>query len=267
MSEPNSPDPASQVLLSVEESVAVVTLNQPDRLNAISRSMAARLVSILHRLRDDDAVKAVVLTGAGKAFCAGAQLDALGRAITRTQRKQPMGDFAAVTRAIVDVDKPVIAAITGVAVGAGLSYALAADRRIADPTARLSAIFVKRGMAPDCGMSFLLPRIVGLSNALHLVTTGAMVGADEALHMGLVDEIAEPGGALERALTYARELATGPSAAVELARRAVYQALESSLDQALDFEAWVSSVVHTTTDSVEGRTSFMERRPARFTGT
>src|SRR5205823_2486805 len=129
---------------------------------AISAEMAEQAVALLTEARIRDDLRAIVLTGAGRAFCAGAHL---GRAGTYTPgrlvRKLPVGAFAALTRAIVDVDKPVLAAVNGVAVGAGLSYALACDRRFGEPSTRMSAIFIRRGLHPDCGASYFLPRLVG----------------------------------------------------------------------------------------------------------
>ncbi|MGH2599411.1 MAG: enoyl-CoA hydratase/isomerase family protein [Dehalococcoidia bacterium] len=257
-----------RVLFEIDDAVGVITLNQPDRLNAITAEMAARLLEILTEVRHRDEIRALVLTGAGRAFCAGADLspNREPRTPSRLERKSPVGVFAAVTRAIVDVDKPVIAALPGVAVGAGLSYALAADRRIGDPNTRMSAIFVKRGLHPDCGLSFFLPRIVGLPAALQMVTTGMMLDATEALAVGLLDELVEEGQALPAALAYAHQLAAGPSVAVDLARRAIHLSLSSSLDQMLYYEGFAAGVANTTSDRREGFAAFMERREPRFKG-
>ena len=179
-------------LFRIEDGVGVVTLNRPEKLNAVTWDMAAGLVELFRELRGQDEVRTIVLTGAGRAFCAGGDAEFLAgggerpipgitdRAIPRYQRKTPAGPFAEFTRMIIEVEKPVIAAINGAAVGAGLAYALACDRRFADPKARLSAIFVRRGFAPDCGVTYFLPRIVGVPQALRMLETGVMVNADEA---------------------------------------------------------------------------------------
>src|SRR5439155_25755066 len=148
--------------------------------------------------------RAIVLTGAGRAFCAGAYLGRPG--VYRPSRlvaKLPVGAFAALTRAIVEVDKPVVAAVRGVAVGAGLSYALACDRRFGEPSTRMSAIFIRRGLHPDCGASYFLPRLVGLPRAMHMVLTGEMLDAETAKAAGLLDELVGDGEALGAALAYA----------------------------------------------------------------
>ncbi len=269
----------SHVLLEVEAGVAVVTLNRPEQLNSVYRGMAGRLVDLFGELKRRDDVRAIVLTGAGRNFCAGADLSmvedesafAIGggpvtRSGTRDQKKAPMGAFAEFTRAIVAVDKPVIAALAGPVVGAGLSYALAADRRIADRTVRMSAIFVRRGLAPDCGISYFLPRIAGLSMALHMVTTGAMLNAEQASAAGLVDELVDEGQALTTARAYAMRIASGPSVAVDLARRGIYKSLSSTLDDVLAFDEFAASTAASSKDAAEGIQAFLEKREPDFRG-
>src|SRR3990172_862589 len=210
------------VLFHVDEGVGVVTLNRPERLNAINWEMAVRLVDLFRELRLNDEVRAIVLTGAGgRAFCAGGDVEWLSGStdrpipglsdltVPRHQRKTPGGPFAEFMRMIVEVDKPVIAAISGVAVGAGLAFALACDRRFADTKSRFSAIFVKRGLGADIGVTWFLPRIVGLPMALQMVETGMMLDAQSAKDAGIVHELVEEGEALNAALAYAEEIAKG----------------------------------------------------------
>ncbi|MFQ5699407.1 MAG: enoyl-CoA hydratase/isomerase family protein, partial [Myxococcota bacterium] len=166
------------VLFEVQDQVGVVSLNRPDRLNAVSWELATRLVELFRELRQRDEVRVVVLTGAGRGFCSGGDAEWLSgdaergipglsdEPLERYQRKTPAGPFAEFTRMIVELDKPVIAAIHGPAMGAGMAYALACDRRFGDPTTRMSAAMVRLGFAPDCGISYFLPRLAGLSNAL-----------------------------------------------------------------------------------------------------
>ena len=265
-------------LFRIEDGVGVVTLNRPDKLNAVTWDMAAGLVKLFTELREQDEVRTIVLHGAGRAFCAGGDAEFLAgsgdrpipgiseRAIPRYQRKTPAGPFADFTRMIVAVEKPVIAAIHGPAVGAGLAYALACDRRFGDTKARLSAIFVRRGFAPDCGVTYFLPRIVGVPQALKMLETGVMVNADEAKEIGLIDELVEEGEALNAAMAYAKDLAKGPSVAVDLARRFVHKSLTSTLDEMLDYEAIASVISAATDDAKEGTSSFIEKRPAEFKG-
>lgn len=263
----------NRIRFDIDEGVGIVTLNRTDRLNAIDWEMARRLAALLTEIRYRDEVRAVLLRGEGRSFCAGGDLgwvdegSLLGeRRVPRFQRKNPFGPFADVTRAIIGVDKPVISALQGHVVGVGLVYALATDRRFADETTRVSAIFVKRGVVPECGMSFFLPRIVGVSMALKMMTTGAWLNAQEAKEAGIIDELYPAGEALPAALSYAKELARGASTAVEMARRMVYKGLTSDLEGALDFETMASVIASNTNDAKEGIKAFLEKREANFTG-
>ena len=261
------------VLLDLNDGVATLTLNRPDRLNAVDWDTAVRLIDLLRDMRQRDDVRAIVLTGAGRSFCAGGDLawvdsDSLmsERGVPRDQRKNAFGPFAGITEAIIEVDKPIVAALHGHVVGVGLVYALACDRRFADETIRASAIFVKRGMAPECGLSYFLPRLVGVPNALRLVTTGAWVEAEEARQIGLVDELTPKAGALAAAQEYARELARGPSIAMDLARRNIYRALDATLHETFDYELLASSIASNSDDAKEGVKAFLEKREPEFRG-
>ena len=266
------------VLFELDEGVGVVTPNRPDKLNAVTWEMASDLVDLFRGLRLRDEVRTIVITGAGRAFCAGGDVGWLSGGtdrpilglsdlpVPRYQRRTPGGPFSEFTRAIIEVEKPVIAAISGVAVGAGLAYALAADRRFADAKSRFSAIFVKRALGPDCGITYFLPRVVGLPNALMMVETAAMLDAEAALKIGLIDELVDDGQALPAAMAYAKELASGASVAIDLARRYVYKSLTSTLDEMLDYEAVASTMTAATLDAKEGTAAFMEKRQPEFKG-
>jgi 2-(1,2-epoxy-1,2-dihydrophenyl)acetyl-CoA isomerase len=267
------------VLFEEQDGVGVVTLNRPDRLNAINWEMATRLIELFREIRQRDEVRSIVLTGAGgRAFCAGGDVEWLSGStdrpipglsdlpVPRFQRKTPGGPFAEFIRTMIEVDKPVIAAISGVAVGAGLSMALACDRRFADAKSRFSAIFVKRGLGADIGITWFLPRIVGLSRALQMVETGMMLDAATAKEFGIVDELVDEGGALDAAMDYARELARGASVAIDINRRLVYKSLTSTLEEMLDYDAIAATLTAMTADAKEGTTAFMEKREAQFKG-
>ena len=278
MNEPAGPA-KDTFLFRIEDGVGIVTLNRPERLNAVTWEMAAGLERLFHRLRDDDDVRVVLLTGAGRAFCAGGDAEFVsGKSdrplpglsgdapIARHQRKTPAGPFAGLTQAIVSVDKPVIGALHGHAVGAGLAYALACDRRFADATAKLCAIFVRRGLSPDCGVTWLLPRVTSLPTALMLVETAKMVDAQEALRLGLVDELVPEGQDVAAALAYAKEMAQGPSVAIDLARRCVLKSLNATLEEILDYEAVAGTMTSSTADAREGMLSMLEKRKGAFRG-
>ncbi len=267
------------VRFEMDGGVGIVTLNRPERLNAINWEMAVRLIDLFRELRLNDEVRTIVLTGAGgRAFCAGGDVEWLSGStdrpipglsdlpVPRHQRKTPGGPFAEFMRMIIEVDKPVIAAISGVAVGAGLSFALACDRRFADTKSRFSAIFVKRGLGADIGVTWFLPRIVGLSMALQMVETGMMLDAQTGKAIGIVDELVEEGEALDRALEYAKTLAKGASVAVDINRRLVYKSLTSTLEEMLDYDAIAATLTAATLDAKEGTQAFMEKREAQFKG-
>lgn len=270
----------AHVLFHIDDGVGVVTLNRPQRLNAVNWEMAARLVELFRALRGNDEARVLVLTGAGRGFCAGGDAEWLSgsgdrplpglsdksRVLPRYQRKTPAGPFAEFTRMIIDVDKPVIAAISGPAMGAGLAFALACDRRFGDTTARLCAAMVRLGFSPDCGITWLLPRVTSLATALMLVETGKILEAEEAHRLGLIDELVPAGEALAAALRYAKELAKGPSVAIDLARRCVYKSLTATFDEMLDYEGVAGTMSADTHDAREGTRAFLEKRKPGFKG-
>jgi len=265
-------------LFEVDEGVGIVTLNRPDRLNAITWDLASDLVELFRDLRHRDDVRVVVLTGAGRAFCSGGDAEWISGEgerglpglsdvpLERYQRKTPAGPIGEFTRMIVEVDKPVIAAATGAVMGAGLAFALACDRRFADTSSRWCAAMVRLGFAPDCGITYFLPRVTRLSTALMMIETGRILKAEEAHREGLIDELVEPGQALPAALEYAKELARGPSVAVDLARRFIYKSLTSTLDEMIDYEAVAATMSAHTRDAREGTQSFREKRKPEFEG-
>ncbi len=267
-------------LFEVKDGIGVVTFNRPDKLNAVNWDLASDLVQLFRDLRFRDDVRVIVLTGAGRAFCSGGDAEFLSggddrplpglsepdRYLERYQRKTPAGPFAEFTRMIIEVEKPVIAAIHGPAVGAGLAYALACDRRFADKTTRMSAAMVRLGFSPDCGITYFLPRITSLSTALMMVETGRILDAEEAHKEGLIDQLVDEGKALEAAMEYAGKLAKGPSVAIDLARRFIHKSLTSTLEEILDYEAVASTMSAATHDAREGTQSFIEKRKPVFKG-
>jgi 2-(1,2-epoxy-1,2-dihydrophenyl)acetyl-CoA isomerase len=256
------------VLTDLRDGVLTITLNRPERLNAVDRATAAALRDALTAAREDDAVRAVILTGNGRGFCTGADLTGGGPPppLTRTVQKDPISEYTQAALALDRVDKPVIAAVNGAAAGAGLAYAAACDRRIAAESARFAAVFVRRGLVPDCGLTYYLPRLVGMSAATDMLLTGAVLDARTAHAIGLADEVVPDAELMERARAYAVRLAAGASVAVDLARRAVRRSFERGLEDALAYEAWAQSVVQRTEDVKEGISAFLEKREPAFKG-
>lgn len=264
----------------IEDNVGIITLNRPDKLNALSWELAEELASVFYRWRYVDEVRAILLTGAGRSFCAGGDIDWISgdsdrpmpgtsdasRPIPRSQRKTPGGPFMDATRQMIAVDKPIVAALHGHAVGAGLAYAMVCDRRFADTTTKMSAIFTNVGVAPDCGLSWFLPRIVGLPTALMMVETGKVFRAEECRELGLIDELVPDGKAFEAAFDYARTIAQRASVAVDMARRMIYMGQTSTLEQMLDYEGIAGVIVASSLDAKEGTQSFLEKRKPVYRG-
>ncbi len=273
-------DQFKYIRFDIDGGVGIITLNRPEKLNALNWELAEEMARLLSDLRTRDEVRCLVLAGAGRAFCAGGDVDWISgkedrpmpgtsdpsRPIPRHQRKTPGGPFFEVTRQLILVDKPVIAAIQGHAVGGGLAWALACDRRFADTTTKMAAIFANIGVAPDCGLSYFLPRLVGRSNALMLVETAKMVKAEEARQLGLIDELVPEGQAFAAALDYAKLIAGKASAAVDMARRMIHLSDQFTLEEMLDYEGLAGVVIASTLDAREGTMAFLEKRKAVFRG-
>ena len=258
------------ILFDVEDGVALLTLNRPDKLNAMTWNTFAEIEHALRFAEDDDAVKVLLITGAGRGFSAGTDLT---RPADAPEPERPFPGRRGMMRSpfllpeqVYRFPKPSLAAVNGVCVGAGLSLALSTDIRIAAEEARFSAIFVKRAIPPDTGTSWFLPRLVGRENALKMIYTGRMVPAPEAKEMGLVSEVVPLAGLMPRARELAGEIARGPSVAIEIARALVTQGLDRPLEDQVLLEQFTQTITAKTEDIEEGRRSFLERREPRFQG-
>jgi 2-(1,2-epoxy-1,2-dihydrophenyl)acetyl-CoA isomerase len=253
------------------DGVCTVTLNRPDSLNSINDLMTTELGAIVKQLRRDDTVRCVVLTGAGRAFCSGQDLGDLKKKYADPSYTPHLGDdlrrrYNPVITGLRDLEKPVIAAVNGVAAGAGLSLALACDLRLASDKASFTEVFVNVGLVPDSGSSFFLPRLVGLGNALALCFTGEKVSAADAHQLGLVNRVV-PGDELMQATSeLAKKLANLPTKAIGLMKRLLYRSLSSDLDAMLEAEAFAQETAALTADHREGVLAFFEKRPPKFLG-
>src|SRR4051812_26144587 len=258
--------------LERRDRVAVVTLNRPDKLNALDSVLRDEVLAVTRELQDDDDVWAVVLTGAGKGFCSGVDLtgarptEAVEQ--TQSQRMDELGWVGRQAMTVYGLDKPTIAAVNGVAAGAGMSLALACDMRVGDATTRFRTVFVERNLSPDSGMSFFLPRIVGYSRAADLIMTSRDVKADDAYRMGLLDRLVSDGELLDAAVEVAALMASRPPMAVRSAKRVLQHNIEVGLEDALRYEmAGLSYARRAPNDAREAMESFVQRRPGQFTGT
>jgi len=262
--------PYQQLIVDRDGAVATVRLNNPAKLNALSDTLTREVVDALAALKDDREVRAVVVTGEGRGFCSGADLGGMEQEYRGGGRARPTDllddGYAKMVRLIVDSPKPVIAAVNGVAAGAGLSLALACDLRLASEAATFSMAFVRIGLVPDSGASYFLPRIVGAAAALELSITGERIDAERALRIGLVSRVVPAESMPGEAATLAAELAALPTTAIGLTKQLLRDAASLSLDEALALESRVQDEATQTDDHREGVLAFLDKRPPDFRG-
>src|SRR5438477_13170013 len=250
--------------------VATITLNKPERMNAIDQGDAADILDICKRIQDDDDIWIAIWTGAGKGFCSGADVTGPRPTLEGADLNRLLDEGSWISRqanALYEIDKPMIAAVNGVAAGAGFALALACDIRIGSESARFVTVFQERNLPPEGGMSWLLPRVVGMSRALDLSLTSRRVDADEALRLGLLDRIVPADRLLDETRAYAERIAALPPSAVRASKRAIRRGLEASFVEATRYESQLGSLTQRVReDSKEARDSFLEKRTPRYSG-
>jgi enoyl-CoA hydratase/carnithine racemase len=255
-----------QIRYEVRDGVLTITLHRPERLNAFTEQMSQELVRAFDRADADDEVLVVVLTGAGRGFCAGADLGAGGATFDYPEGSAHQDRGGKVSMRIFESLKPVIAAFNGPAVGIGVTMTLPADIRLASTTAKFGFVFARRGIVPEAASSWFLPRVVGISRAMEWAATGRVFGADEALAAGLVRSVHEPDELLPAAYALAREIADNAApVSLALTRQMFWRMLGADHPMAahqLDSRAVQARGV--SDDAKEGVTAFLEKRPARF---
>jgi 2-(1,2-epoxy-1,2-dihydrophenyl)acetyl-CoA isomerase len=248
----------SDVVVDRDGSVGVITINRPSRLNAVTPTVGGVLESAFLEMEADSSVRAVVLTGAGRGFCAGADISGdVGNA-----REVLLRAWNPLVQTMRSLELPIIAAINGVAAGAGVSLALACDLRVASESARFQLSFAKIGLMPDAGLTWLLPRTIGLGRANELALLGRSLSAAEAQQWGLVNQLADDGAALSDAMAMARGFAE-LSTSVASIKRAHRRAMESDFASQLDFEADTQGWLQQQPDFAEATAAFNEKRPPR----
>jgi len=262
----------SDIEYSVKDHIATILLNRPEKLNTFTEEMLKTWQESLRQAQLDDDVRVVVVTGSGRAFCAGgdmskrsadaASAEPAKSPIERKEhlRKGPQG----VALAVQALEKPIIAAVNGAAVGAGMDMALMCDIRLAGRSARFSEAYLRVGLVPGAGGAYFLPRVVGLAKALELFFTGDFVDAAEAERIGLVNRVIDDEKLMEETYALARRIADSPPIAARIIKRTIYQSLTTDLRTSLDLISSHMAIVQLTEDSKEAIAAFKEKRPGKF---
>lgn len=254
------------IRFEVSDAIATITLDRPDALNALTVTMKHELLAAFRAVARDRSIRAVVLTGAGRAFCAGQDLkerlqpDAAPLAAELRERYNP------IIRAMRALDQPIVGAVNGVAAGAGASLAFACDLRLASDTASFLLAFGRIGLVPDSGATWLLPRLVGPAKAAELALLGETLSAADAERFGLVARVVAPDELATEARAVAARLAALAPRALALTKHALQRAWSVDLDDALEDEAWRQGIAGASADHAEGLAAFLDKRPPRFTG-
>jgi 2-(1,2-epoxy-1,2-dihydrophenyl)acetyl-CoA isomerase len=263
--------PLETVLVETTGNVCTITLNRPDSLNSLNDRMTTELAQVIQQLQQAADVRCVILTGAGRAFSSGQDLGDLKTRYTNPDFVPHLAEdlrrrYDPVVLGLRSLAKPVIAAVNGVAAGAGLSLALACDLRIASDKASFIEVFINVGLVPDSGNTFFLPRLIGLGKALELCFTGDKVSANDALALGLVNKVVSAEDLLKATHDLAQKLARLPTAGIGLTKRLLYQSLNSDLEAQLEAEAKAQETAGLTADHREGVRAFFEKRAPQFLG-
>jgi enoyl-CoA hydratase/carnithine racemase len=252
------------LLVEKKGGIATITLNAPDKMNAITMKMRKSLVLAVDGIAKDDEIRVVVVTGAGRAFSAGGDIEAMKGRIegtlqqSRHERLQRVGYWGDL---FPRLDKPVIAAVNGVAVGGGFSLVMSCDIRVASDKARFGSVFILRGLVPDCVLTYLLPRAVGTSKALELMLNGNIIDAEEARLLGIVSRVVPHDELMEVVHELAARVSQQPPIAVELTKRLVYRGMIEDMARHLDWETSAQHLCQGTEDFKESILAFLEKRP------
>lgn len=258
-----------QVVVEKDGPVGIIRLNRPHKLNAFAGTMRDAIGDGLERLGRENGIRAIVITGAGRGFCAGADIQYLNELVAEGntggfQKLLEAGEQA--VRTMRSLEQPVIAAINGPAAGGGANLALACDLRIMADTASIGQTFVRIGLHPDWGGTFFLPRLVGESRALELMWSGRMVSAEEALAIGMVNRVVPTDRLWEEAMKWARKIAAGPPLALSRIKRAIYASLDSDLEEMLATELENQRTCFDSEDISRGLFAFGSKEAPRFEG-
>lgn len=258
------------VQTTLDDGVLTATLNEPDSMNALTPGIRQGIFDAVARANDDDEVRVLLLTGSGRGFCAGAAVGGMGGGRagepSRKARLDQQGESARLVAAFSSCEVPVVAAVNGVAVGAGFGIATCCDVRIVAESARMGSIFIKRGLASDYGVGYWLPRIIGIGRAYDLMYSGELLDARSCLDIGLANRVVSDDRLMEEAGNYARMIADGPPMAYTLVRRMLQRSGDMPMAEFAEYEWSNQRLLLQSKDVAEGFKSFIEKRPAKFTG-
>ena len=259
---------SSTVLVEKKDKIGSITFNRPDKLNALNTLAFQEFIAALHEVDQDNEIRVVIITGSGRAFSAGLDLEEATKGPSESALQvAPIQDSVAwIPHIMRNMKKPVIASINGPAVGAGFTIALACDIRIASEEARMSAPFVRVGLIPELGSTYNLPRLIGVAKACELVFTGKMIGANEAREIGLVNEVVAKDDLEAATYKMATEIAQAAPIPLQLAKKALYQGLDSEMVTQIQLEQLGQSTCFKTDDFREGIRAFLEKRKPLFKG-
>ncbi len=252
-----------------EGSVGIVTLNRPEKKNAFSFEMIHGLLDYFSKAELDDSIRSIVMTGTGRSFCSGADLSGRGG---RKDVDTPVGmkisalAYGRVFFAMATLEKPIITAVNGLAAGAGLSIALGGDIVVASEGSKFIQVFVRRGLHPDAGSCFILPRLIGLARAKEMMLFGEDLPAEEALKIGLINRVVPEEKLMEEAMVLAKRLASGPTRAIGMMKKLINRSFELDIQSVLDFEAAFQAILISSEDVQEGISAFLEKRTPEFKG-
>lgn len=258
------------LLTEKKNGVGIITLNRPDKLNAFSDELTFQLQDALKEMEKDKEVRAIILTASGRGFCAGQDLQS--RSIAQEMGERPsLGDsirrrYNPIVIKLRRIEKPIIAAVNGVAAGAGASIAFACDYRIVTDKVNFIQSFTKVGLIPDSGATFILTRLVGLTKAFELMLSADKLSAEEALNLGIINKIVGEDDLMKEAIALAEKLAAGPTKAFGLTKRAVNRAIFDDLEELLEYEASLQEIAGRSDDFAEGVKAFVEKRSPQYTG-
>lgn len=263
-----------EVLFDLQDGVLLCTINRPDVMNAMNAAVTGGVLEAIDRANRDDDVRALLITGTGAAFCAGAEITAdsdptrsSGASVSRRQRMDKLSSSGRTVLAFRDCEVPVIAAVNGVAAGAGFGIALCCDVRFAAQSARLGPIFIKRGLSTDYGVAYWLPRIVGAARAFEIIYSGDLLEATQALEAGLVNRVYPDEELLPQAMQFVRMVADGPPMAYTAVRRLLQDAIADGGSPAFVEREWAyQASLLRSKDAAEGFKAFLERRTPEFRG-